>query len=126
MSLNHNGIEVETHEKHNVMTSGIHMSYVFVTSSILLMVLPSTFWIKLLGAAGFIINLAVILVVYISHNIKNPELLQSEKFRIEKMYAEAQMVENKQNDLYIATSIENSPKNVLIVKNNEEEEEETL
>ena len=125
MSIGQHGLEVETHEKDNVMTSGIHMSYIFVTSSILLMVVPSIFWIKLLGAFGFIINLAVILAVYISHNIKNSELLQSEKFRIEKMYAEAQMVENKQNDIYIANTNEESPKNILIV-NNENEEEEIL
>lgn len=109
MSIGQNGLEIETHEKHNVMTSGMFTSYIFIICSSLLLVIAKILWVQIIGAIGFLLTLLCFFFVFIFHSFKNPELLQSEKYRLEKMQTEAMLFENKypieDNSTQIETNI---------------------
>lgn len=94
LSIGQHGIQVETHEKTNVMSPYHTMSFIVIGASIALILLGSEDWIKFLGAFIFIIFILVWIIIYICHSIKKPELLQSENYRIERHKIEAGMLEN--------------------------------
>lgn len=95
LSISQQGIQIETHEKSNVMSPCHTMAYVVLPAAVLLLLMGTEFWIKLLGALVFLIFVLSWIVIYICHNIKKPELLQSEVFRLERQKIESGMIENK-------------------------------
>lgn len=100
LSIGQHGITVETHEKTNVMSPYHTMAIILLPLSSLLILAGSEDWIKILGASSFILLLLVWIVIYCTHSIKKPELLQSESYRLEQHKIEAGMLENtKENNI---------------------------
>lgn len=99
LSIGQHGIQVESHEKTNVMSPYHTMTIIVLPLTTLLILLGHESWIKILGASGFILIILVWIIIYISHSIKNPELLQSESYRIEQHKIEAGMLENRQGNI---------------------------
>lgn len=95
LSIGQHGIQVETHEKTNVMSPYHTMAFIVMGSSIALILFGNEHWIKILGALILITFIVVWLIIYICHSIKKPDLLQSESYRIEVHRIEAGMIENK-------------------------------
>ena len=95
LSIGQHGIQVETHEKTNVMSPYHTMAFIVMGSSIALILFGNEHWIKILGALILITFIVVWLFIYICHSIKKPDLLQSESYRIEVHRIEAGMIENK-------------------------------
>lgn len=95
LSIGQHGIQVETHEKTNVMSPYHTMAFIVIGSSIALILFGNEHWIKILGALILITFIVVWLIIYICHSIKKPDLLQSESYRIEVHRIEAGMIENK-------------------------------
>jgi len=119
-NIGHQGLEVETREKDNVMTSGVQIAFIFVFPAVILMIFPNILWVNILGALIFILCFIGVFSVYITHNIKNPELLQSEKYRLEKQKIEAAMFDNKNNNL-IEQQMDTT--NLLVDKNIKDSED---
>lgn len=99
LSIGQHGIQAESHEKTNVMSPYHTMTIIVLPLTTLLILLGTENWIKILGASGFILIILVWIIIYISHSIKNPELLQSESYRIEQHKIEAGMLENRQGNI---------------------------
>lgn len=100
LSIGQHGIQVETHEKTNVMSPYHTMAFIVTAASIALILFGSEHWIKVLGALVFVIFIVVWIVIYICHSIKKPDLLQSESYKIEIHKIEAGMLENtKENNI---------------------------
>ncbi len=95
LSIGQHGIQVETHEKANVMSPFHTMAVFVVTGTVCLMIFCSEYWGKIIGAVVLTVFVFVWLIVYCCHSIKRPELLQSENYRIEMHKIEAGMIENK-------------------------------
>ena len=95
LSIGQHGIQVETHEKTNVMTPYHTMAFIVIGASIALILFGNEHWIKILGALILTVFVVVWLIIYICHSIKKPDLLQSESYRIEVHRIEAGMIENK-------------------------------
>lgn len=76
LNIGHQGLEVETHEKDNVMSSGVQIAFVVSTISVILILFSKILWVNILGASAFTLSILVVFSVYITHNIKSPELLQ--------------------------------------------------
>lgn len=100
LSIGQHGIQVETHEKTNVMSPYHTMAFIVIGASIALILFGNEHWIKILGALVFVIFIVVWNIIYICHSIKKPDLLQSENYRIEIHKIEAGMLENtKENKI---------------------------
>lgn len=100
LSIGQHGIQVETHEKTNVMSPYHTMAFIVIGASIALILFGNEHWIKILGALVFVIFIVVWNIIYICHTIKKPDLLQSENYRIEIHKIEAGMLENtKENKI---------------------------
>lgn len=99
LSIGQQGIQIETHEKANVMSACTTMGFVICAIAGALILFGSEQWIQIVGAVILIAYIIVWLVVYTTHSIKSPHLLQSEKYRLEKQKIEAGMYENKENSL---------------------------
>ena len=99
LSIGQHGIQVETHEKTNVMSPYHTMAFLVISASIALILFGNEHWIKILGALIFVIFIVVWIVIYICHSIKKPDLLQSESYRIEIHKIEAGMIEAKQGEI---------------------------
>ena len=82
MSIGQHGIQVETHEKTNVMSSFHTMAFIVLPLCTLLILAGKEVWVKYLGASGFIILLLIWAIIYTTHSVKKPDLLQSESYRI--------------------------------------------
>ncbi len=98
LSIGKHGIQIETHEKSNVMSPFNTMAFIVIPASIILMLISSENWIKILGAFIFIIIILVWIVIYSIHSAKKPELLQSETYRLEIQKIEAGMIDTKNNN----------------------------
>ncbi len=119
-SVGQHGIEIETQEKSNVMTSASNMGFLICIISLILILLSPEKWIKLFGIVLIVFFVVIWLIIYITHSIKKPELLQSEKYRIERHKIEAGMLTNK--DEHINTpEILTTNINPLIETNNSED-----
>ena len=99
MSIDQHGIQVETHEKTNVMSPFHTMAVFVVTGTVCLMIFCSEYWGKIIGAVVLTVFVFVWLIVYCCHSIKRPELLQSESYRIEMHKIESGMIENKSSEI---------------------------
>lgn len=99
LSIGQHGIQVETHEKTNVMSPYQAMAFIVTAASIALILFGSEHWIKILGALVFVIFIVVWIVIYICHSIKKPDLLQSESYRIEIHKIEAGMLESRHGEI---------------------------
>lgn len=95
LSISQQGIQVETHEKTNVMSPYHTMAFIVIGGSVSLMLFGPQDWIKGLGAITFLLFITVWIVIYCTHSIKKPELLQSETYRLELHKIETGMIENK-------------------------------
>lgn len=95
LSISQQGIQVETHEKTNVMSPYHTMAFIVIGGSVSLMLFGPQDWIKGLGAITFLLFITVWIVIYCTHSIKKPELLQSETYRLELHKIEAGMLEAK-------------------------------
>lgn len=120
LSIGQHGIQVETHEKTNVMSSFHTMAFVVLPLCTLLILVGHDNWAKWLGAIGFISLLLIWIVIYTTHSIKKPDLLQSESYRIERHKIEAGMIENKTENLQ-RFEIETNKTNLLeVIPDNQE------
>lgn len=99
LSIDQHGIQVETHEKTNVMSPFHTMAVFVVTGTVCLMIFCSEYWGKIIGAVVLTVFVFVWLIVYCCHSIKRPELLQSESYRIEMHKIESGMIENKSSEI---------------------------
>lgn len=117
LSIGQHGIQVETHEKTNVMSPFHTMGFIVFPLCVLLILISPEMWVKILGAIGFILFLGVWVVVYVSHSIKRPDLLQSEHYRIEKHKIESGMIENRKETL--SNNILTTNTSLLIEKSKE-------
>lgn len=95
LSISQQGIQIETHEKTNVMSPYHTMAFIVIGGSVALMLLSEDFWLKILGAIIFALFILVWIAIYTTHSIKKPELLQSEIYRLEVQKIESGMIENK-------------------------------
>ena len=99
LSIDQHGIQVETHEKTNVMSPFHTMAVFVVTGTVCLMIFCSEYWGKIIGAVVLTVFVFVWLIVYCCHSIKRPELLQSESYRIEMHKIESGMIENNKDNV---------------------------
>lgn len=95
LSISQQGIQIETHEKTNVMSPYHTMAFIVIGASVALILLGTETWIKFLGGGIFILYIVTWLVIYCTHSIKKPELLQSETYRLERQKIETGMIEDK-------------------------------
>lgn len=119
MSLGHHGIEVETQEKTNVMSPFNNIILIIGVVTIVLLLTVSNIWIKVLSFTLFGLFTITWLIVYCCHSIKAPELLQSEKYRLEKQKREAGIIENKSDKGQ--THLLESPKYNNLIESNTDE-----
>lgn len=114
MNLSQHGIQIETHEKTNVMSPYHGMSYIIIGAAVALLLFGAETWIKLLGGGIFVLYIVTWLIVYCTHSVKNPELLQSETYRLERQRIETGIYEDKNRILQKQEEILNSNISVLI------------
>lgn len=114
LSISQQGIQIETHEKTNVMSPYHTMAFIVIGASIVLLLLGTETWIKYLGGGIFILYIVTWLVIYCTHSIKKPELLQSETYRLERQKIETGMIEDKTRIPTSSQEIINSNISVLI------------
>lgn len=98
LSIGKHGIQIETHEKSNVMSPFNTMAFIVIPTAIVLILVGSENWIKILGTFIFIIFVLVWIIIYSVHSFKRPELLQSETYRLEIQKIEAGMIDTKNNN----------------------------
>ena len=118
-SIGQHGIEIETKEKTNVMTSAISIFYIVSGVGVICLIFGLS-WVKYFGAAIISFCLIVYFIIFISHSIKNPELLQSERYRLERHRIEAGMIEDKKNKISNISSIETNSKDTFLETDSEE------
>ena len=94
ISLKKLGINAEIFEKANVMTPFNMMLFIAILL-FLGLIYTKILWIKVFCSIIFFVIIATWIVIYVTHSIKNPELLQSESYRIEQHRIEAGMLEEK-------------------------------
>lgn len=125
LSISQQGIQIETHEKTNVMSPYHTMAFIVIGGSVALMLLSEDFWLKILGAIIFVLFILVWITIYTTHSIKKPELLQSEVYRLEVQKIESGMIENRQGNIS-DTNIQNSlpPNTTIYLAENIEETHE--
>lgn len=114
LSISQQGIQIETHEKTNVMSPYHTMAFIVIGASVALILLGTETWIKFLGGGIFILYIVTWLVIYCTHSIKKPELLQSETYRLERQKIETGMIEDKTRIPSNSQEIMNSNIPVLI------------
>lgn len=122
LSISQQGIQIETHEKTNVMTPYHTMAIIVMGGTVALMLFSVDCWLKILGAIIFVLFILVWIAIYTTHSIKKPELLQSEVYRLEMQKIESGMIESKRginSDILIETEKSNILK--PINDNNEED-----
>lgn len=95
LSIGKHGIVVETHEKANVMSPFNQILWLLIPCFIILSFNSDHKTLIIYVICGFALLWGII---YTIHSFKNPELLQSEKYRLEQHRIEAGMIENK-NDI---------------------------
>ena len=84
LSIHHLGLNAEVHERTNVMTPFNCIIYVVLPLSFICLILVNILWIKIFSSLLILVIVISWVIIYISHSIKNPELLQSETYRIEQ------------------------------------------
>ena len=95
LSIQHLGLDAEIHEKTNVMTPFNSMIYVVLPLFFICIIFVNLWWIKVFSAFMVLVVVIIWVSIYIAHSIKNPELLQSETYRIEQHKIEAGMLMDK-------------------------------
>lgn len=119
LSIDQHGIQVETHEIANVMSSLTSIAFIVLGGAIALLLLGVDLWIKIFGALVFLIFTIIWLIIYTCHSVKKPELLQSEKYRLEMHKIESGMIEDKNRK--IDNLIEQQTTNILPPYNDNDE-----
>lgn len=96
------------------------MAFIVVAGTVSLILFSHDLWGKILGAIVFSVFILVWLIVYCSHSIKKPELLQSETYRLEMHKIEAGMIEDKSRNVQ-KSEIETIKTNLIeIISDNQE------
>lgn len=114
LSISQQGIQIETHEKTNVMSPYHTMAFIVIGASVALLLFGTETWIKYLGGGIFVLYIVTWLIIYCTHSIKKPELLQSETYRLERQKIETGMIEDKTRIPTSSQEIMNSNISVLI------------
>ena len=99
LSIGQHGIQVETHEKTNVMTPFNNVFLVVGVICIILILFSPEVKIRYIGCSLILLYSILWVVIYTCHSIKAPELLQSEIFRLEVQKMEMGMLEDKNTHL---------------------------
>ncbi|DAB09762.1 TPA: hypothetical protein CPT95_03515 [Candidatus Gastranaerophilales bacterium HUM_15] len=95
LSIGQHGIQVETHEKTNVMTPFNNVFLIVGVLALVLILYSQEIGIKYFGIGLILLYSVLWGIIYTCHSIKSPELLQSEVFRLEIHKMEMGMLEDK-------------------------------
>ena len=95
LKVSKHGIHAQTHEKQNVMTPFNKVIFVIAPLLIACLYFHPDLLVKVFCEILLTVIIGTWIAIYVSHSVKNPELLQSEEFRVIKQQIEAGMITNK-------------------------------
>ena len=120
LSLHHLGLNAEIHEKTNVMTPFNCIVFSALPLAFISLISVNLIWVKIFSCFMIFIVVVSWVIVYLVHSVKNPELLQSETYRIEQHKIEAGMITNKDELLHIPEKLTTNITPLIETNNSED------